>query len=51
MEDDEKCAMDDDLDLRLSSLNFLSDFRSFENEETLHIYTHSWTCTGNDLIR
>ena len=38
MEDDEKCAMDDDLDLRLSSLNFLSDFRYFEDEETIYLY-------------
>ena len=41
MEDDEKCAMEDDLDLKLSSLNFCSDFRWFESEETLiYILTH-----------
>ena len=40
MEDDEKCAMDDDLDLRLISLNFLSDFRSLKMEgRSIYILT------------
>ena len=38
MEDDEKWAMDDDLDLKVSSLKFLSDFRSSKDEETIYLY-------------
>ena len=43
--------MDDDLDLEWVLWIFLSDFRFFEDGGTLHIYTHSWTCTDNCLIR
>ena len=50
MEDEEWCAMDEKLDLKdvFSALFQNSDSLKMEGRS---IYTHSWTCTDNYLIR
>ena len=51
MEDEEWCAMDEKLDLKdvnSSSLSQNSDPLKMNGHS---IYTHSWTCTDNCLIR
>ena len=51
MEDEEWCAMDEKLDLKdVFSALFLR-IRIVLKMEGRSIYTHSWTCTDNCLIR
>ena len=51
MEDEEWCAMDEELDLKMYSLFSFSDFSIDLKMEGRSIYMHSWTCTDNCLIR
>ena len=51
MEDEEWCAMDDRARSQILFSVFFSQFFDPLKMEGRSLYTHSWTCTDNCLIR